>query len=240
MHDTLEYIHHEPIHRQYHHNEMTFSMVYAYSEHFILPISHDEVVHGKGSLIGRMPGDRWQELANMRAYLAYMWGHPGKKLLFMGSEFAQSNEWSSERSLDWWLLQFPEHAGILKTVTDLNRVYRETPALWAHDDDPSGFEWIDANDSGGNAFSWIRRDDEGGVVAVVANLSPVPREGYRLGLPSAGRWVELLNTDAVEYGGSGLGNQGEVTAEEVPWHGRPASASLVLPPLATTYLRFDG
>ena len=240
MHDTLEYISHEPIHRQYHHNEMTFSMVYAYSEHFILPISHDEVVHGKGSLVGRMPGDRWQELANLRAYLAYMWAHPGKKLLFMGSEFAQSNEWSSERSLDWWLLQFPEHAGVLQTVTDLNALYRATPALWQRDDDPGGFEWIDANDSGSNAFTWIRRDDEGGMLAVVANLSPVPREGYRLGLPAEGRWTEVLNTDAVEYGGSGLGNFGAVHAEAISWHGRPASASLVLPPLATSYFRFDG
>ena len=240
MHDTLEYISHEPIHRQYHHNEMTFSMVYAYSEHFILPISHDEVVHGKGSLVGRMPGDRWQELANLRAYLGFMWAHPGKKLLFMGSEFAQSGEWSSERSLDWWLLQFPEHSGVLQAVTDLNRLYRETPALWQRDDDPGGFEWIDANDSGSNAFSWIRRDDEGGCLAVIANLSPVPREGYRLGLPHAGRWTEVLNTDAVGYGGSGLGNFGAITAEEVPWHGRPASASIILPPLSTTWFRFDG
>lgn len=240
MHDSLEYISHEPIHRQYHHNEMTFSMVYAYSEHFILPISHDEVVHGKGSLIGRMPGDRWQELANLRAYLAFMWGHPGKKLLFMGSEFAQSEEWSSERSLDWWLLQFAEHAGVLQTVTDLNGVYRATPALWQRDDDPGAFEWIDANDTAANIFSWVRWDDDGGCVAVVSNLSPVPREGYRLGLPRAGRWAEVLNTDATPYGGSGLGNMGAVETEEIAWHGRAVSASLVLPPLSTVYLRHDG
>ena len=239
MHDSLDYIAHEPIHRQYHHNEMTFSMVYAYSEHFILPISHDEVVHGKGSLVGRMPGDRWQELANLRSYLAFMWGHPGKKLLFMGCEFAQSAEWSSERSLDWWLLQFPEHAGILAVVTDLNRLYVRTPALWQRDDDPSGFEWIDANDAGANTFSWIRRDDEGGVLAVIANMSPVPREDYRIGLPETGRWTEVLNTDATTYGGSGIGNLGEVTAVDEPWHGRPASATVVLPPLATLYLRHD-
>ncbi len=240
MHDSLEYIAHEPIHRKYHHNEMTFSMVYAYSEHFILPISHDEVVHGKGSLVGRMPGDRWQELANLRAYLAFMWGHPGKKLLFMGSEFAQSEEWSSEKSLDWWLLQFSEHAGVLQTVTDLNRIYRETPALWQRDDDPSGFEWIDAGDADANVFSWARWDDHGGCVAVVSNLSPVPRDDYRLGLPHAGRWVEVLNTDAEPYGGSGLGNMGAVETDGVSWHGRPASVSLVLPPLATIYLRHDG
>ncbi|MEI6361680.1 MAG: 1,4-alpha-glucan branching protein GlgB [Actinomycetes bacterium] len=240
MHDTLDYISHEPIHRQYHHNEMTFSMVYAYSEHFILPISHDEVVHGKGSLAGRMPGDRWQELANLRAYLAFMWAHPGKKLLFMGSEFAQSGEWSSERSLDWWLLQFPEHAGVLQTVTDLNAIYRATPALWARDDDPGGFEWIDANDSGSNAFSWLRWDDHGGCVAVVVNLSPVPREDYRVGLPMAGRWSELLNTDATIYGGSGMGNLGAIEATDSSWHGRPASAQIVLPPMSASYFRYDG
>ena len=238
MHDTLEYISHEPIHRQYHHNEMTFSMVYAYSEHFILPISHDEVVHGKGSLVERMPGDRWQELANLRAFLGYMWAHPGKKLLFMGSEFAQSSEWSSERSLDWWLLQFPEHAGVLQAVTDLNAVYASTPALWQRDDEPAGFEWIDANDSGSNSFSWLRWDDDGGCVAVISNLSPVPREGYRLGLPFAGRWDEILNTDAAAYGGSGLGNFGAIEAEATSWHGRPASAQIILPPLSTSYFRF--
>ena len=235
MHDSLDYMSHEPIHRQYHHNEMTFSMVYAYSEHFILPISHDEVVHGKGSLVARMPGDRWQQLANLRAYLAFMWAHPGKKLLFMGSEFAQSAEWSSERGLDWWLLQFPEHAGVLQTVTDLNSLYVKTPALWQRDDDPSGFEWIDANDSGSNAFSWLRWGDDGSCVAIVANLSPVPRESYQIGLPFAGTWTEVLNTDASGYGGSGMGNYGSIEAHDSSWHGRPASAHIVLPPLATSY-----
>ncbi len=239
MHDSLDYIEHEPIHRQYHHNEMTFSMVYAYSEHYVLPISHDEVVHGKGSLVEKMPGDRWQELANLRAYLAYMWAHPGKKLLFMGSEFAQSQEWSSERSLDWWLLQFAEHSGVLRTVTDLNSVYRQTPALWERDSDPGGFEWIDANDSTANTFSWLRWDTLGRPVAVIANLSPVPREDYRLGLPFVGRWTEILNTDARQYGGSGLGNLGAVEAHAEPWHGRPASARLVLPPLSTSYFRYE-
>ena len=239
MHDSLGYITHEPIHRQYHHNEMTFSMVYAYSEHFILPISHDEVVHGKGSLIARMPGDRWQELANLRAYLGFMWGHPGKKLLFMGSEFAQSGEWSSDRSLDWWLLQYPEHSGVLAVVTDLNSLYRATPALWERDDEPSGFEWIDANDAGANTFSWLRHDDAGGCVAVLSNLSPVPRTGYRIGLPRSGTWTEVLNTDASAYGGSGMGNLGEVAAENIPSHGQPASAVVTLPPLSTVFLRRD-
>jgi len=235
MHDSLDYISHEPIHRQYHHNEMTFSMVYAYSEHFILPISHDEVVHGKGSLVDRMPGDRWQELADLRAYLAFMWAHPGKKLLFMGSEFAQSAEWSAERGLDWWLLQFPEHAGILQTVTDLNHLYSATPALWQRDDDPGGFEWIDANDSASNAFSWLRWGDDGSCLAVISNLSPIPREGYQLGLPFAGTWTEVLNTDSDIYGGSGRGNYGSIEAYDVSWHGRPASAFITLPPMSTTY-----
>lgn len=239
MHDALGYIQHEPVHRQYHHDEMTFAMVYAYSEHFVLPISHDEVVHGKGSLVGRMPGDRWQQLANLRAFLAFMWAHPGKKLLFMGSEFAQSGEWASQRSLDWSLLQFSEHAGILRTVSDLNNVYRATPALWQRDDDPGGFEWIDAGDAQGNIFTWIRWDKNGQPLACAANFSPTPHENYRIGLPISGRWIEVLNTDADVYGGSGVGNLGGVEAVEVPWQGRPASAQLVLPPLAAIYLRFD-
>ena len=239
MHDALGYIQHEPIHRQYHHDEMTFAMVYAYSEHFVLPISHDEVVHGKGSLVGRMPGDRWQQLSNLRAFLAFMWAHPGKKLLFMGSEFAQSGEWASQRSLDWSLLQFSEHAGVLRTVSDLNSVYRSTPALWQRDDDPGGFEWIDAGDAHGNIFTWLRWDKNGRPLACATNFSPTPHENYRLGLPISGRWIEVLNTDADVYGGSGVGNLGGVEAVEVPWQGRPASAQLVLPPLAAIYLRFD-
>lgn len=239
MHDALGYIQHEPIHRQYHHDEMTFSMAYAYSEHFVLPISHDEVVHGKGSLIGRMPGDRWQQLANLRAFLAFMWAHPGRKLLFMGSEFAQSGEWASQRSLDWSVLQFAEHAGILRTVADLNNVYRTTPALWQRDDEPGGFEWIDANDGPGNVFTWLRWDKAGRPLACAINFSPNPHEGYRIGLPFGGRWTEVLNTDADVYGGSGVGNLGGVDAFDQPWQGRPASAWLVLPPLAAIYLRYD-
>jgi len=239
MHDSLQYIEREPIHRQYHHGEMTFSMVYAYSEHFILPLSHDEVVHGKGSLVGKMPGDRWQELANLRAYLGFMFGHPGKKLLFMGSEFAQSQEWASERGLDWWLLQFPEHQGMLRMVGDLNRVYRDNPALWEIDNDSRGFEWIDSDDAAGNVFSWLRRDESGAPIAVVVNLSPVVHHEHRLALPNAGTWNELITTDALEYGGSGVG-VGSVSALAEPWHGRPASAVISLPPLAATYLKYSG
>jgi 1,4-alpha-glucan branching enzyme len=237
MHDSLGYMQREAVHRQYHHNAMTFAMMYAYSEHFVLPISHDEVVHGKGSLIGKMPGDRWKELANLRAYLGYMWAHPGRKLLFMGSEFAQSAEWNADAGLEWWLLQFGEHAGVARAVSDINAVYRATPALWQRDDDPGGFEWIDANDAESNVFSWIRWDDAGRPLVNVSNMSAIPREGYRLGLPMNGVWLEVLNTDAHEYGGSGVGNLGAVTAVDEPWHGRTASARVTLPPLATIWLR---
>jgi 1,4-alpha-glucan branching enzyme len=239
MHDSLEYIAHEPIHRSFHHGEMTFSMVYAYSEHFVLPISHDEVVHGKGSLVARMPGDRWQELANLRAYLGFMWAHPGRKLLFMGQEFAQPTEWDASRSLDWWLLQFPEHEGVLRTVRDLNAVYRSTPALHDCDDDPSGFEWIHGDEAAINVFPWLRWGADGSVVAVFANMAPVPRD-YRAGLPFAGTWKEVMNTDAAIYGGSGVGNLGVVNARAESWQGRPACADVVLPPLSTLYLRYDG
>ena len=238
MHDSLGYIEHEPVHRQYHHGEMTFSMVYAYSERFILPISHDEVVHGKGSLVARMPGDRWQQLANLRAYLGFMWAHPGRKLLFMGSEFAQSSEWNSDSGLDWWLADFDEHAGVRAAVTDLNHVYRDTPALWQRDDEPGGFEWINANDASANAFTWLRWDDAGNCVAVASNLSPAPRDSYRIGLPFAGRWTEIMNTDSALYGGSGMGNKGAVQAVPEVWDDRPASATIVLPPLSTVYLEF--
>ena len=237
MHDSLGYIQREAVHRQWHHNEMTFSMMYAYSEHFVLPLSHDEVVHGKGSLIGKMPGDRWQELANLRAYLGYMWAHPGRKLLFMGGEFAQSTEWNADSELAWWLMQFEEHAGVARAVRDINAAYRATPALWQRDDDPAGFEWIDANDAESNVFSWIRWDDSGRPVVNLSNMSAVPRDNYLLGLPASGQWQEILNTDASEYGGSGVGNMGIVTATEEPWHGRPASARVTLPPLATIWLR---
>ena len=237
MHDSLGYISREAVYRQYHHHEMTFSLMYAWSENFMLPISHDEVVHGKGSLIDKMPGDRWQQLATLRAYLGFMWSHPGKQLLFMGSEFAQSAEWSEDKSLDWWLLKFAEHSGIQATVRDLNHIYRTNPALWELDHSPRGFSWIDANDASNNTFSFLRHgNDPATSVAVVSNFSPIPREDYRIGLPRPGRWREVLNTDAEAYGGSGVGNLGAVQADDTPWHGRPASAILRVPPLATVWL----
>jgi len=237
MHDSLSYLSREPIYRQYHHHQMTFSMMYAYSENFVLPLSHDEVVHGKGSLLRRMPGDRWQQLANLRAYLAFMWAHPGKQLLFMGAELAQEAEWSESHSLDWWLLDNPDHRGVYDLVRDLNRAYVETPALWARDSDPGGFGWIDANDAGNNVFSFLRWANDGSALACVANFAAVPHEGYRLGLPYTGRWEELLNTDAAEYLGSGVGNLGGVEATGESWHGQPASVTLRVPPLGTIWLR---
>ncbi|MDP3971673.1 MAG: 1,4-alpha-glucan branching protein GlgB, partial [Candidatus Nanopelagicales bacterium] len=237
MHDSLDYVHHEPIHRQYHHQEMTFAMMYAWSENFVLPISHDEVVHGKGSMVRKVPGDRWQQLATLRAFYAYMWAHPGKQLLFMGQEFAQDAEWSESRGLDWWLLDHPEHRGVLTCLTDANRHYRANRALWALDHEPRGFEWIDANDAGNDTFSWLRFDGEGGMVACVVNFAGVPHIGYRLGLPTACIWEEIFNTDATEYGGSGVGNLGAVEATDEPWHGRPASAVLNVPPLGALWLR---
>jgi 1,4-alpha-glucan branching enzyme len=238
MHDTLGYVAREPIHRQFHHHEMTFSMVYAYSENYILPISHDEVVHGKGSLLGKIPGDRWQELATLRTLYAYMWAHPGKQLLFMGQEFAQGAEWSESRSLDWWLLDGPEHRGVQRLVTDLNRIYRETNALWSQDNDPAGFHWIDANDAMGNVYSFLRFGTDGSIIACVANFSPVPHERYQLGLPKAGRWEEVVNTDAEVYFGSGVGNFGGVDTGDQPWHGQPTSVTLRVPPLGAIWLRW--
>jgi 1,4-alpha-glucan branching enzyme len=235
MHDSLAYVQNDPVHRQYHHGQMTFSMVYAYSENYVLPISHDEVVHGKGSLLRKMPGDRWRQLANLRCYLAFMWAHPGKQLLFMGSEFAQESEWAESRELDWWLLDNADHRGVQAMVRDLNRVYRETPALWTLDVDPSGFAWIDANDSSNNVFSFLRRGSDGSVVACVSNFSAVPHHGYRLGLPRSGSWTELLNTDADAYAGSGVGNLGGVQATDEPWHGQPASATISVPPLGAVW-----
>ena len=240
MHDSLDYMANEPIYRQYHHHQMTFSLVYAYSENFVLPISHDEVVHGKGSLLRKMPGDRWQQLANLRAYLAFMWAHPGKQLVFMGSEFGQESEWAESRSLDWWLTDNPDHRGVQTLVHDLNRVYGESRALWSRDSDPGGFGWIDANDAGNNVFSFLRYGDDGSVLACVANFSAVPHEGYRIGLPHAGRWDEVLNTDAEAYVGSGVGNLGGVEAGADAWHGQPASATLRVPPLATVWLHHAG
>ncbi|MEO8908546.1 MAG: 1,4-alpha-glucan branching protein GlgB, partial [Microbacteriaceae bacterium] len=236
MHDSLQYIHEDPMYRSYHHNEITFSFVYAFSENFMLPISHDEVVHGKGSLLSKMPGDHWQQLANVRAYLAFMWAHPGKQLLFMGQEFGQPSEWSEERGLDWWILDQPSHRGLFDLVRQLNSLYRENPALWRHDNEPSGFEWLDGGDARNNVVSFLRWDG-GHPIAVLMNFSGNPHPGYRVGLPFAGQWEELLNTDAENFGGSGVGNFGVVTATDEPWGGRPASAELTLPPLGGLWLR---
>jgi 1,4-alpha-glucan branching enzyme len=237
MHDSLGYIAHDPIYRQYHHHQMTFSMMYAYSENYVLPISHDEVVHGKGSLFAKMPGDRWKKLANLRAYLAYMWAHPGKQLLFMGAELGQEAEWSEGRSLDWWLLDHADHRGVQTLIRDLNRVYRTLPALWEQDIDPAGFRWIDANDALNNVFSFLRFGADGSVIACISNFANAPHAGYRVGLPAPGRWDEVLNTDADVYAGSGVGNFGGVEALPEPWHGQPASAVVTLPPLGTVWLR---
>ncbi|MDN4615052.1 1,4-alpha-glucan branching protein GlgB [Leifsonia sp. F6_8S_P_1B] len=237
MHDSLQYIHEDPMYRSYHHSELTFSFVYAWSENFLLPISHDEVVHGKGSLIGKMPGDHWQQLANLRAFLAFMWAHPGKQLLFMGQEFGQYSEWSEERGLDWWMLDQPSHRGLWDLVAQLNALYRAHPQLWALDNDPAGFEWLDGSDAAGNVIAFLRKDREGSPIAVLLNFSGAPHEGYRVGLPFAGEWEELLNTDAEAFGGSGVGNLGQVTAVDEPWMGRPASAVVNLPPLGALWLK---
>jgi 1,4-alpha-glucan branching enzyme len=301
MNDTLNYLSRDPVYRQYHQNELTFSLVYAFSENYILPLSHDEVVHGKGSLLGKMPGDDWRRFAGLRALLAYMWAHPGKQLLFMGSEFGQGAEWSEERGLDWWVLGDPDgyHVGVQQMVSDMNGFYRSSPALWALDTSPEGFSWIDANDAAGNTLSFLRFatplatepaavpvpswlgggqavesdgaaaagevaavDEAAGAAGVaepsvtevetggsgasgasgastvvcVANFSGGPHENYKIGLPHAGRWVEVLNTDAANYGGSGVGNLGAVEAVEEEWHGRPASAVITVPPLAVLWL----
>ena len=237
MHDTLEYFRHDPIHRRFHHHQLTFSMVYAYSENFLLPLSHDEVVHGKGSLLSKLPGDPWQRFANLRALYAYMWAHPGKKLLFMGGELAQEREWDSEGSLDWHLLERAEHSGVQALVRDLNRHYRDEPALWEVDFEPAGFGWLEPNDDAANVLAFLRLSRDGErLVVCCCNFSPVPRPGYRVGLPRGGRWEEVVNTDSTKYGGSGVGNPGGVVAEGRPWHGQPFSAEVTLPPLGVLWL----
>ncbi len=237
MHDTLDYFAEEPIYRKYHHNKLTFGIHYAWSENFVLPISHDEVVHGKGSLLNKMPGDRWQKFANLRAYLGFMWSHPGKKLLFMGCEFGQEREWNHDRSLDWHLLDDGAHAGVKALVRDLNRLYRAEPGLHQRDCDPMGFQWIDGGNADANVVSFIRWGAEGTrPVVVIANLAPLVREGFRIGMPREGRYDELMNTDAATYGGSGVGNGGAVHAFAEPMHGQPASATLTLPPLGILIL----
>jgi 1,4-alpha-glucan branching enzyme len=236
MHDTLDYFQHEPVHRQHHHNQLSFGLIYAFTENFILPLSHDEVVHGKGSLLGKMPGDRWQQFANLRALYAHMWAHPGKKLLFMGGELAQDQEWSHERSLDWHLLERADHGGVQALVRDLNRIYRDEPALYDADYEPTGFRWLEANDASWNVLVFARFSRDGSRCLVSAgNFSPVPRTGYRVGLPRGGRWHEVLNTDATGYGGSNVVN-GPIEAEEKPWHDQPFSAEVTLPPLGVVWL----
>jgi 1,4-alpha-glucan branching enzyme len=240
MHDTLQYVQRDPMYRAHHHHDLTFSFLYAFSEHFILPISHDEVVHGKGSLVRKMPGDHWQQLANTRAYLSYMWAHPGKQLLFMGQEFGQLSEWSEERGLDWWMLDQPSHHQLAEFVGTLNRVYRDTPALWQLDDDSAGFEWVEGGAAAENVIAFMRYDRDRTPLLCIVNFAGMPHDGFRLGLPAAGRWTEVLNSDAAEFGGSGVGNLGAVEATEVPWSGRPASASFTLPPLGAVWFRYEG
>ena len=240
MNDTLDYMSKDPVHRRFHHDRLTFGLLYAFSENFVLPLSHDEVVHGKGSILARMPGDDWRQFAGLRAYYGWMWGYPGKKLLFMGQEFAQRREWDFGGALDWDLLSAPLHAGVRNAVRDLNRLHREIPALHARDCEPDGFRWIVVDDADQSVVAWLRfGGPEDAPVAIVCNFTPVPRPGYRFGLPAPGRWREVFNSDAVDYGGSGMGNLGAVTAASLPAHGLPASAVLTLPPLASLYFRLE-
>ena len=240
MHDTLHYLEADPLYRKWHHGELTFGLVYAFSEKFVLPLSHDEVVHGKGSLIGKMPGDRWQKFANLRAYFSFMWTHPGKKLLFMGGELAQEREWNHDGEIDWALLDRPEHAQMQRLVRDLNHVYSGEPALFRRDADPGGFHWIIGDDSDNSVFAYARIGGEGDApIVVLLNMTPNPHSGYRVGLPRAGQWREILNSDGAIYGGSNLGNGGVVHADALPFHHQPASAAVTLPPLAAILLRFE-
>ncbi|TPE50773.1 1,4-alpha-glucan branching protein GlgB [Amaricoccus solimangrovi] len=233
MHDSLQYFQRDPIYRSFHHNDLTFGMLYAYSENYVLPISHDEVVHGKGSLLGKMPGDTWQKFANLRAYLAYMWAYPGKKLLFMGQEFGQGAEWAESRGLDWWQLDLAEHAGVRTLVRDLNRLYRDRPALHARDCEGEGFAWLIADDAANSVYAWTRMAPEENPVAVICNLTPATHDHYRVPFPKEGRWREIMNTDAAVYGGSGKGNMGAVTAAA---DAAGVGAHIVLPPLSVTWL----
>ncbi|HEY2809713.1 MAG TPA: 1,4-alpha-glucan branching protein GlgB [Steroidobacteraceae bacterium] len=236
MHDTLRYFQQDPVHRKHHHSRLTFSIWYAFTENFVLPLSHDEVVHGKGALIGKMPGDEWQQFANLRLLFGYMWAHPGKKLLFMGGEFGQRREWQHEESLEWHVLQYPLHAGVQRWVRDLNRLYRALPALHELDFSDAGFQWIDCQDADLSVVAFLRRDASGAVALIACNFTPVPRESYRLGVPLPGRWLERLNSDATDYGGSGLGNEGALEAQPQPAHGHVQSLQLRLPPLALVIL----
>ncbi|NDZ15014.1 1,4-alpha-glucan branching enzyme [Variovorax sp. WS11] len=239
MHDSLAYMHEDPVHRRYHHHQLTFSLVYAFSENFVLPLSHDEVVYGKGSLLGKMPGDNWQQFANLRALFGFMWGHPGKKLLFMGGEFGQRREWTHDGELEWWVAALEDHAGLQRYVAQLNHVYRATPALYELDFSGAGFEWVAADDAERSVFAFLRKPREGAPVLIVSNMTPVPRTNYLLGVPRAGFWRERLNSDASEFGGAGWGNFGGVEASPVRAHGRMHSLCLTLPPLSTLILEHD-
>jgi 1,4-alpha-glucan branching enzyme len=241
MHDTLRYIERDPIHRPYHHDDITFGLLYAFSERFILPLSHDEVVHGKNSLLGKMPGDRWQRFANLRAYLAFMWAHPGKKLLFMGGEIAQEFEWSHDGEAPWHRLDDPAHLGVQRLVRDLNRVYADEAALHQRDGEPGGFRWVIGDDRANSVFAFLRFGHEPAPpILAVCNMTPVPRRDYRVGVSRAGRWRELLNSDSGLYGGSNLGNAGAVFTRPDSMHGERQALSLILPPLSTILLRHEG
>ena len=239
MNDTLQYMQRDPIHRKYHHHEMTFGILYAWSEKYLLPLSHDEVVHGKASLLEKMPGDDWQKFANLRAYYGFMWAQPGKKLLFMGGEFGQRSEWNHDASLDWHLLEHASHRGLLQLVRDLNFLYRRTPALFERDISPEGFQWVQADNSQLSVYAWLRRGDDD-VLLAVSNMTPECHHHYRLGVPEPGRYREALNSDAEVYGGSGQGNGGGAWSQEIPWDGQPCSVVVTLPPLATVLFLHDG
>jgi 1,4-alpha-glucan branching enzyme len=238
MHDTLQYLHHEPVHRVYHHNEITFSILYAWSENFLLPLSHDEVVHGKGALVNKFPGDRWQKLATLRALYGFMWAHPGKKLLFMGCEFAQNDEWRESQSLDWHLTQYGEHSGVQNLIAEINERYKIIPALWQKDVFADGFQWLVGDDGAGNTLAFTRWSEEGEPLLSITNFSPVPHENYRLPLPAPGTWTEVLNTDELKFGGSGVVNHVLVSAPE-EHKGFAHSVVMRVPPLATVWLKLN-
>jgi 1,4-alpha-glucan branching enzyme len=238
MHDTLQYVSEDPVHRRWHHNELTFSLLYAFHENFVLPLSHDEVVHGKGSMLNKVPGDAWQRFATLRLLYAYMWGHPGKKMLFQGLDLGQGDEWTERRSIDWHLLQYPFQSGLQRCVADIQRVYRSNPSLYEVDFDWQGFQWLESHDNENSVFAFLRRGhDPNDMLVVVSNFTPVPRYGYRVGVPTGGPWREILNTDSSLYEGGNVGNAGQVWAEDEPWGSQPHSLCLTLPPLGAIYLR---